>query len=201
MNVSYWSNLFTPSFFHELETVGVASAMLLPPPSALALAEYISDHPFSARAENYGKRAVFQQFAACEEEDIPLTSPVRTIARALGQILGEVVAMKRTNLFSPPLQFNDHLLLKYRPGEVGLGVHRDYSKYKNLIVSLTLTGTADFNLHEHPDGPPVKSFACSPGIAVFMRAPGFLQEDIRPYHSVTAVSAERTSVIFKQKEA
>lgn len=190
---------FTPRFFHELESVGAVSLRLVSAKFAQSLANSVSAYCFSQTPEREGPRRVFQHFAACEEDDIPPECLVRVFSRSVSDSLNKSVSMNRTNFFRPPLELNDHLLLNFPPGDLGLGAHRDHSKYVNLIVSLTLIGQAEFNLHETPDGAATTTFVCEPGIAVFMRAPGFLHEEVRPYHSVTAIGEERTSLVLKQR--
>jgi hypothetical protein len=192
--------------FYALDTEGAQIARLLSVPEARHLSTLVRRYHFEERAPTYGSRKVIQRFRACEEEHVPAGSIVRQMSTALGGWIGEEMGSwceQRgfTSPFVPPLAFNDHLLLWYPKGDVGLGAHRDHSKYRNLIVSLTLCGTSRFNLHDHPDAPPYRSFRVGPGCAVVMCAPGFKGLDIRPYHSITEVTEERIALILKQKGA
>jgi hypothetical protein len=202
--VSFFSS--TAAAIYSLDNEGAQMFRLLSEEEADHLSTLVRHYPYDERSPTYGPRQVFQRFHACEEEHIPKQSIVRDISFALGGWIGEELTMfcDRRDLpfpFLTPLGLNDHLLLWYPEGDIGLGAHRDHSKYRNLIVSLTLCGTSRFNLHEHPEAEPYRSFLVTPGCAVFMCAPGFKGRDIRPYHSITDVSEERIALILKQKGA
>ncbi|HXK39447.1 MAG TPA: hypothetical protein VJ837_01295 [Candidatus Paceibacterota bacterium] len=188
------------SFLHDLEQLGAVALRVLASEDAEGLAELAKTYRFSERPERYGPRNVVQRFSACEEEDIPSDSPLRSISGALCRTIETMMTGAVCDSpFAMPLCFNDHLVLRYPPHDVGLGAHRDHSQYVNLIVSLTLCGESSFNVHDDAESPPRTTFRSSSGIAVFMRAPGFLGENVRPYHSVTDVSEERIALVLKQK--
>lgn len=189
------------SFISDVSSAGAGALRILPRETALALAEEVRPYRFEERPEHYGPRGVIQHFAACEEEDIPPESPVREFSTLLASGISLLVVGLPVYPFATPLCLNDCLLLRYPPGDVGLGAHRDHSQYRNLIVSLTLAGESRFNIHPNPDSPPTVSFHAEPGIAVFMAAPGFLGVDVRPCHSVTGVRSERLTLVLKQKGA
>ena len=165
--------------------------------SALELASAVEEYPFEKREERYGPRGVFQNFFSCEERQIPFDSPVREFSRECARALMRKGGWR----FDGELCFNDHLILKY-PAHAGvaLGAHRDYSEYRNLIVSITLRGRASFNLHPEPDVRPNLSYAMAPGWGVAMVAPGFMGREERPWHSVSGVGEERISLILKQRK-
>ena len=189
------------SFIYDLRNLGAVCLRVLASKEAERLAAVVRGYRFTERTGQYGPRGVVQRFSACEEEDIPMDSAVRDLSRKFSSLVGEMLAERADDEhFKTPPCFNDHLILLYPPSDVGLGAHKDHSKYVNLIVSLTLSGESRFNLHDDPENSPSTTFRVTPGMAVFMRAPGFLGEDIRPYHSVTGVSQERISLILKQKE-
>jgi hypothetical protein len=192
-------------FMHDLDRFGVACIQLITPVEAMRLAWAVCSYPFRDRVPTYGPREVVQNFRVCEEEEVPKDSIVRRFSKQLSRNLSVSFALLRdyghTDYpFRSDLDFNDHLILWYAEGDVGLGAHRDHSKYRNLIVSITLIGQSRFNIHEHFDEPPFLSFKVTSGCAVFMVAPGYRGRDIRPYHSVTDVSQERIALILKQKE-
>lgn len=194
------------NFLADLEEVGATMCQVLDRDTALGIAAAVASYPFTKRAERYGPRGVFQNFFSCEEEEVPPESPVRLLSRLMtcflltGLHIGEEA--DGPPLFSSSLVLNDHLLLRYPVQHgVALGAHRDYSGYVNLIVSVTLSGSAVFNIHRALGERPRVSFHTVPGMAVFMRAPGFRGggEEIRPFHSIEQVSADRISLILKQK--
>lgn len=192
----WWTTFCAPSFDTIITICESASTTrLISAEKAEEIARVVSAYPFRRRDERHGPRGVMQRFFACEEEDIPFESPVRDLSRALEETLECV-----RNIFSTPLHFNDHLLLRYPIGMLGLGAHQDLSRYKNLIVCLTLAGHATFNVHEEPHEQPRISFPVGPGEAVFMAAPGLRGEECRPFHSVTNITRERIALVLKHKE-
>lgn len=195
-----FSSLLSPEFFHELENVGAVSVPLIRAELAQIIGKSVEGYPFVKQPDKHGKRDVFQHFSACEEENVPPDSLARALSRCLNYSFHKAVSMNRTDFFRPKLELNNHLLLKFPPGDLGLGAHRDLSKYINLIISITLVGEAEFNIHDTESGKPAITFVCKPGVAVFMRAPGFMSEEVRPLHSVTAIGLERTSLILKQRK-
>jgi hypothetical protein len=189
------------AFLHDLAQVGATALRIFSEKDVAKLAAAVASYPFSSRPEHEGPRGVIQHFMACEEDAIPCQSIAREISRIVCYEICWLLGDKLPRVFATPLQFNDHLLLRYLPHEVGLSAHKDNSMYRNLIVSVTLRGHARFNIHPDAESPPTCSFATRPGMVVFMRAPGFFHEDIRPFHSITAVKEERLSLIFKNTEA
>lgn len=200
MNLTPVISVSVGSFLHDLEHLGAIALRVLACEDARGLAEVAKTYRFSERPARYGPRNVVQRFSACEEEDVPPDSSLRALSSALCRAVETMMTGATCGTpFATPLCFNDHLVLRYPPHDVGLGAHRDHSQYVNLIVSLTLCGRSSFNVHDDAESPPKTIFHASPGMAVFMRAPGFLGEDVRPYHSVTDVSEERIALILKQK--
>ena len=196
-----------------LDEVGAAMCRVMSSDEALALAEGVRDYHFVQRPALYGPRKVPQRFSACEEESIPEGSVVRTLSGRLSlelnNIFSELRRVEKDAPLSENLFFNDHLLLQYPKGEGVLGAHRDESKYRKIIVAVTLSGSALFSIHRASDTdftiPNEVSFAefhTTPGTAVFMVAPGYRGQGcgIRPFHSVRHVLSNRTSLVLKQKE-
>ncbi|MBP9771373.1 MAG: hypothetical protein KBD16_00395 [Candidatus Pacebacteria bacterium] len=192
------------AFLHDIVQIGATAVRIMSRSDAQALAEEVATYQFVPRTTAYGPRSVHQNFAACEEERVPHESPVRGVSKAIGETLMRMFAHDFSEsaagrMFKYPLSFNDHLLLRFPQDDGALDVHRDHSKYKNLIVSLTLSGRASFSIHDAPGVPAGTTFDVGAGMAVFMRAPGFLGDDERPYHSVSSVREERIALIMKQK--
>ena len=188
-----------------LDEHGAGALSLITEEEAFLLAETVKSYRFTKRDGVYGPRAVLQRMSACEEEDIPEDSIVRSLSQRLERQFDEGLEFlcawgDAAYPFATRLTFNDHLILWYPEAPVGLGAHRDHSKYKNLIVSITLAGESHFNIHDDPDASPRTTFIVRPGSAIVMAAPGFRGKDVRPYHSVTKVSQERIALILKQKE-
>ncbi len=191
--------------FESMDVLGAGMLSIMSEANADALAEIVRSYRFVKRDRTYGPRGVIQRMSACEEEDVPHDSPARLLSQELQRKWNEALTLwcgmyDEPYPFRTPLVFNDHLLLWYPEGDLGLGAHRDESKYKNMIVSITLCGQSLFNIHDNHDAPPHTSFHVGAGDAVFMAAPGFRGRDVRPYHSVTHVTDERIALILKQKE-
>lgn len=90
----------------------------------------------------------------------------------------------------------------YQEGSCGMGVHRDYTKDINLLTLFVLSGNASFSVYrDKQKSKSLYEVETKEGMLVLMRGPRNPNEnDLRPYHEIGEVKAERMCVIFRQKK-
>jgi hypothetical protein len=101
-------------------------------------------------------------------------------------------------LFPSPLHFNSLSLQKYAQGSIGITPHRDGLRYINLICIFVIAGQGRFFVCADRSGQEAVEIEATPGNVILMRAPGFLGEDLRPFHFVSEISATRYSFGLRQ---
>ena len=93
--------------------------------------------------------------------------------------------------FESPVLFNDLMLQRYSPGEVGITPHRDRSAYRNIICLFVLAGRGCFGVCADRGGSNAREIANEPGDLILTRAPGFLGASTRPFHFVRDIVEPR----------
>jgi len=139
-----------------------------------------------------GERQVLQDF------DLTVSfapgSPYWAVAAAAERA---VAAAARTMVGGNPLpegfRVNDLILQRYAPGSRGITPHRDHLRYRGLVLIVVLSGDGQFCVCTDRSGREAQSIAAAPGDLLLMRAPGFGESEIRPFHFLTAISRERLS--------
>jgi hypothetical protein len=100
--------------------------------------------------------------------------------------------------FSTPLRFDSLSLQMYAPGSIGITPHRDGLRYINLICIFVIAGQGRFFVCADRSGRDAVEIEAAPGNVILMRAPGFLGEDLRPFHFVSEISLTRYSFGLRQ---
>ena len=101
--------------------------------------------------------------------------------------------------FATPLSFNSMVLQKYEPGTLGITAHRDSLRALNLVCIFNIAGQGQFNLCADRSGRDSQEIETTPGNVIFMRAPGFLGLQERPFHYVTNIQSTRYSFSLRQR--
>ena len=115
------------------------------------------------------------------------------------QALMEEQLAKAAYPFATPLNFNCIVLQKYEPGALGITAHRDSLKAINLICIFNIAGQGQFYLCADRSGRDPQEIETTPGNVIFMRAPGFLGLQERPFHYVTNIQSTRYSFSLRQR--
>ncbi|MBD2088915.1 hypothetical protein H6F67_03495 [Microcoleus sp. FACHB-1515] len=100
--------------------------------------------------------------------------------------------------FNSKQEFNAMVLQRYLPGELGITPHRDSLRAIHLIALINLGGTAEFYRCDDRQGRNSIQLDTTPGNAILMRAPGFLNAQIRPFHYLTNIRSIRYSLGLRQ---
>lgn len=100
--------------------------------------------------------------------------------------------------FSTKLRFNTMVLQRYTPGQLGITPHRDSLRAINLIALVNLGGQAEFYRCDDRQGNNAVQLDTTPGNVIFLRAPGFLNTQVRPFHFLTNIRSIRYSLGLRQ---
>lgn len=149
--------------------------------------------PFRTARQQVGdkERVVFQDF------EITLAVPKLSRLRALAEELTADLAAALSELHAPPITpppLNEIAVQRYAVGSRGISAHRDHLRYRDLIVLLTLSGSARLFLCDDRSGGGAEEVSIAPGRLVLMRAPGYAGSDERPFHRLGDVSARRYGI-------
>ncbi|MDP3646235.1 MAG: hypothetical protein Q8R25_04045 [bacterium] len=102
--------------------------------------------------------------------------------------------------FSEPVRFTDLVVQRYQPGPIGIAPHRDGKSFINVVAVLILEGEARFCFCDDREGNNFRPMRNQPGDLLLMRAPGFLGEDVQPFHFVDSITQQRTTFALRQKK-
>jgi hypothetical protein len=187
--------------FKEIERVGAVSFPFLSGEYREYLVKVSQSLSYYRRQESVGSigKEVRQQMEACEV--FPADSPFVHLRDEFQVWLGEEVSKFTKSPFNPELNFNDLVVQRYQVGSLGITPHRDGASYLNLVALFMLEGEADFYLCDDRTGTNPKQVDTTPGNVLLMRAPGFLESDIQPFHYVTNVRNSRTNFALRQKRS
>jgi hypothetical protein len=176
---------------------GAAAVPVLSLPARRALARSADTHAFrTARpVVGSGQRAVTQSFEIAD--DVPATGPLAEVGQELAARLNAVLARDDTPR-CPAITFNDRVVQRYPPGDVGISPHKDHVRYVHLVVNLVLSGFGRFYICPERSFEGALEIAGSPGDALIMRAPGFAGSDHRPFHAIGDVPQGRLVLGLRQ---
>ena len=142
-----------------------------------------------------GERAVTQSFEIADE--VPETGPLAEVALELAARLNTVLARDDTPL-CPRITFNDRVVQRYPPGDVGISPHKDHVSYVHLVVNLVLSGFGRFYVCPERSFERALEIPGSAGDALIMRAPGCAGSDHRPFHAIGEVAQGRLVLGLRQ---
>lgn len=136
------------------------------------------------------------EYSAFELSDQPLFLAFQS---AFQELLDREFAKLDCDPFNSNFKLNAMVLQRYLPGELGITPHRDSLRSIHLIALINLGGTAEFYRCDDRQGRNSVSLDTTPGNAILMRAPGFLNAPIRPFHYLTAIRSTRYSLGLRQR--
>lgn len=167
------------------------SLSLLSDPFRRELLAEAENAAFRSARESIGEgdRIVHQRMEVCDH--FPQASGFLTL-RDRFQSLWDMSFVNGPDYpFESPVQFNDLMLQRYSPGEVGITPHRDRSGYRNVICLFVLAGRGCFGVCADRGGINAREIHNAPGDVILTRAPGFLGSDARPFHFVRDIVEPR----------
>jgi len=174
-----------------LEAEGAVSHPLLAEPARrrlLAAAEAVAYRPGRSTVGS-GAAIVRQELEW--SDDFGAAGPFHDLTARYQALWDRALAALPRYPFATPLTFNEMILTRYRPGWLGITPHRDHASYINLVALIVLAGEGRFCVTADRSGREARSVDGAPGRVILMRAPGFLGNDVRPFHSVADIAATR----------
>ncbi|HSS66365.1 MAG TPA: hypothetical protein VLS27_18185 [Gammaproteobacteria bacterium] len=154
----------------------------------LAEAQSVSFRP-ARESVGEGDRLVYQRMEVCNR--FPRGS-VFVALRDDFQALWDASFIECPDYpFETRVRFNDLMLQRYAPGEVGITPHRDRSGYRNVICLFVLAGRGRFGVCADRSGKNEREISNAPGEVILTRAPGFLGSNARPFHFVRDIVEPR----------
>ncbi len=182
-----------------IETIkkdGVAKLHLLSKNTLSRIKEELTNLPFH-NAETYsGPYDIEQNFSYFR--DFSKESILWKLSGELEQLLTKTNST-HPNLFSTPLSFNEISAQVYPIHLTGISPHKDESRFKNIIIICVIEGEGEFYVTSNREGDDKNIVTTKPGDILFMRAPGFNHENIRPVHGVQNITEERISLTLRQE--
>ena len=205
MNEARMQNLFCFDNFRPNEIItalsihGTISLPILQEEFRLALLDEAQNSSCSAEPETVGsgEHLVKQQAASCcifEAESL-----YRTLQQTFQTLCDEAFRDITPAPFATPLRLTEIRLQKYAQGSLGITPHIDGERFCNLVCVFIIGGHGRFGVCDDRLGTNPKWIDASPGRVIFLRAPGFLGEDKRPFHFVTDIQDERYTCGLRQR--
>jgi len=177
----------------NLSRLNALSTKLLSEDQRLALLSACDDLTYrdATPVVGEGENKVFQDFALCM--DFKCESPFRSAANALTLLVQQANAMIAPACLPATFGFNDLIVQRYDENSTGMSPHRDHIRYTHLVALVVLNGKADFSICDDRSGTNSRTIESRPGDVIFMLAPGFADEQIRPLHQVKNIIGPRHS--------
>lgn len=176
---------------------GAASFPVLSAEATRRYAEAATGCGFETAAATAGRYSVSQDFEVCS--DVPPANPVMELREALELRLDALLGPAGANVLDGPLRLDDVVLQRYAAGSRGISPHRDGKRFVNLLCIVVLRGSAPFAVCDDRAGSNAREVDGRPGSLILLRAPGFLGEELRPFHYVGDVTEERITASFRQR--
>jgi hypothetical protein len=143
-----------------------------------------------------GENQVHQQLGTCEV--FPAGSLFRLLSDSFQGWLDSRLDALPDYPFSTPLRFDSFSLQHYPAGSIGITPHRDGWRYIHLICIFAIGGRGRFYVCADRSGKAAVEIDAAPGNVILMRAPGFLNANLRPFHYVTGITEVRYSFGMRQ---
>ncbi|MBD0267946.1 MAG: hypothetical protein ICV77_06595 [Cyanobacteria bacterium Co-bin8] len=183
----------------DLAAEGAVSVPLLTESARQALHQAATSYDYSLEQSVYGTsdRIVKTDYGSYELE--ATAGLFAEFQNAFQALLDQSLAQLGTTPFSTPFCWNAAVLQRYTPGQLGITPHRDSLWAINLIALVNLGGQAEFYRCDDRQGTGAVQLDTTPGNVIFLRAPGFLNSQVRPFHFLTNVGSTRYSLGLRQR--
>lgn len=188
----------TAEIMDGLRSDGAASAGILNEDFRAALQKEAERYDYRREDETVGSgdRVVRQEVESFE--NFGGGSRYILLKRMFQRLMDGVFGELDEYPFSTPLNLNSMVLQKYRKGSLGITPHRDGLRFINLVCIFIISGGGRFFVCSDRSGRDAKEIYTCPGKVVFLRAPGFMGSEERPFHFVTDIRETRYAFGLRQ---
>jgi hypothetical protein len=182
----------------ELESKGAASSPVLNEGFRKCLLKEALSYDYRHEEEivGSGDKVVRQQIESFE--NFGPESKYILLKRQFQKLLEGMLRDLEAYPFGIPLNLNTMVLQKYRKGSIGITPHRDGLKYINLVCIFVIGGKGKFFVCAERSGSEAIEIPHRPGSVIFLKAPGFMGSDERPFHFVTDIEETRYTFGLRQ---
>lgn len=188
--VSFIRPKILPSqLFSALEEFGAVTLPFLTDEARRLLLAEALEYRFERVAAEVGPRRVKQNYLAVSQ--LPEDSNFWIARDYLKKWLDQMALNRRSDPFERPFHFNNIRLHLYPASPLGLGIHRDHSKFRNLLAIMVLKGNGRLVVCDDEHGANARYLHPTPGELVLIQAPGLFGADGRPYHALDQVESDR----------
>lgn len=137
-------------------------------------------------------REVQQDFEICMNFDAD--SAFTGLAESLSEHLRTAAGVMTEPPITGELRFNDIAVQRYSPGSAGIGPHRDFLQFRQVVVLIILAGQGRFFVCDNREGLNPTEVPVKPGDALLMQAPDFGGQTRQPFHFLRDITEQRVVV-------
>ncbi len=199
----FWQEKMRADLFQQIADMGAASAPILQKEHCEQLVREINsrEYPFAPELCEQGKDGakVYQELETVA--NFPRNSSFTMIKDIFEMYLDVYANSLSPYPFTFEPRFNSVTLARYPKGSMGITPHLDHVKYKNLICIFILQGKGKFFLCDDRQGNGAREINASVGNIIFLRCPGFMGINKRPFHFLAGIDETRYSLVLRQEYA
>lgn len=184
-----------------LDEVGATSVRILEDRLRNRLIAEADTYAFTEQPKIAASGKVVQQLSSFDQ--FPPHSSFGLLARSFQDILMRKFTTLRAEEypFQGPLNLNDMVLQRYKPGPIGISPHVDGKSRINVVCCFFLEGIGRFCVCEDRSGSNPVEIPSPPGNVLLMCAPGFRRCVQGPFHFVSDIQTPRLTFGLRQYES
>lgn len=184
-----------PFVLSVLSTIGATAVPALFEEDRLKLIEEAERYLFLAMPHEVAQGKVKQDLSVVES--FPAQSLFHDLVRVFQCVWNKSVT---PSFFPEPLLFNTMVLQRYAAKSIGITPHVDGKSRRNLVCVFVLDGDGEFGICSDRSGRNTTIIPAVPGDVILMRAPGFMGEEIMPFHFIQNIHYGRLVFGLRQKK-
>lgn len=194
-----FNSLDVPRLLQELRSGQISCLPAISSERCRVMRSEALRHTFKAALPEYGANRIQQRYTYTRAFS-PL-SCLWTIGEELCAVIRSVADSEDPLAFSSKLRFTEITAHVYKPGPLGISLHRDQKKFfKNLIAVCVIEGEGEFYTATSRVGGIETVIPATPGDIIFMATDGSFNYDRCPLHGVRNIKQERMTITFRQQK-
>lgn len=145
----------------------------------------------------------FSYFYIGEADEEHVQADFKTVFALRDRYADLYRSFQRPTNSSATCTLNSVAVQKYPQGSIGITLHRDASRYVNLISIFVLKGVALFLVSSDREPSHANAVHTAPGDLILLRAPrdreSSAEKRLRPFHAVGGVLEERITLLLRER--